>query len=144
MAKLSAHGRTAVYTSDSFNFRERIMSDGAVLRNYGAGWKVHGKIKKELTPEQAGRMIADSLRRLDDTRPALAAYLAKLLDLTNLETRGMVHTCVQTLPDDPDAVYVEVNDHTRAEIDMDDAETLCRLYRSMIAERQAAKTAATA
>ena len=61
MAKLSARGRTEVYRifkpltqEQAFNqekpVKKVLMSDGAILVNYGTGWKLAGKIKALVTP----------------------------------------------------------------------------------------------
>ena len=112
------------------------MSDGHVLRNDGFGWKLHGKVKAGLTPQQA---FDEAKRRMETKlaeRPALAAYRKELHDMAGLCKRWKLHAAVSIMPDDCDGVWSEACDGYGDNIsaDVDEVGKLCQLYKLALAE----------
>ena len=136
MAKVSAHG-AIIGTIEYLTQSKRYMSDGIVLANQGFGWKLRGKIKPDLTPQQAFENARDRLAAKLQDRPALAKYRAELHDLAGLLKRWKLHTAVQMMPDDPDGVWSEAcdgyGDNCCASVD--EVVSLCRAYKVAMMEQ---------
>lgn len=135
MAKVSAHGReigTLYYVASA----KRYMSDGVVLKNIGFGWKIHGKVKPEFTPQQAFEKAAARQREMLAKYPANAAYRKELHDLTGMCNRWKLHACVAAMPNDPDGVWSDACDGYGDSVHADIGEVvkLCRLYEAAVAE----------
>ena len=140
MAKVSAHG-SIIGTIEYLTYSKRYMSDGVGLKNIGFGWKIHGKVKQGLTPEQAFENASQNARTFRDARPAYCAYRAALHDLAGVGKRWKLHQCVELMPHDPDGVWSEACDGYGDNIhaDIDEVSDLCRLYRVSIEESKALK-----
>jgi hypothetical protein len=142
MAKVSAHGREigTVYLTTT---AKRYMSDGVVLVNYGFGWKLGGKIKDGVTPEEAyAAQVAKSEQFLAN-RQAVTTYRKLLHDLAPLSKRWKLHAAVQSMPDDCDGVWSEACDGfgDNVSADVDEVAELCRAYRIALIEANAMRTA---
>lgn len=130
MAKLSAHG-AIVGTIDYLTKSKRYMSDGVILRNIGFGWKLAGKIKQGVTPQEA---YASSKARYDAQcaeKTAAYLYMKELHAMAGLCKRWKLHAAVALMPNDPDGVWSEVCDGygDNVHADLDDLVKLCALYR---------------
>lgn len=132
MAKISAHG-TEIGTVEFMTYAKRYMSDGVILKNYGFGWKIGGKVKAGVSPRDAYERNAAHLRRQLIERPCAAAYYKELHSLTGISKRWKLHSAVQLMPDDPDGVWSEACDGYRdnCHADIDEIVRLCMLYRNM-------------
>ena len=142
MAKLSAHGREVgriVYTS----YTKAYFQDGKVLKNYGDGWKLAGKLKSGLSPEQA---YEDAKRRLSEwvrDNPCGNTFKRALHDIAPQSKRWKLYTAIQMMPDDCDGVWASACDGYGDNVDasVDEIAELCRLYLSAVAEAKEKKTA---
>lgn len=136
MAKLSAHG-TEIGTVHFLTFSKRYMSDGAVLKNIGFGWKIAGKVKAGVTPEQAFNNAVERVRVFRADKPAYSAYRAELHKLAGLSKRWKLHACVELMPDDPDGVWSDACDGYGDNIhaDIDEISNLCELYKDSLREQ---------
>ena len=134
MAKISAHG-TIVGTVEYMAHAKRYMSDGAILKNHGFGWKLAGKVKADVSPTDCYARAAASVAEQLAAKPAAAAYRSKLIELTGLCNRWKLHSAVQLMPDDCDGVWSEVCDGygDNVHADVDEIGELCLLYRVMMA-----------
>ena len=109
MAKISAHGKiigTIFLTTSA----KRYMSDGAILKNIGFGWKIYGKVKPGVDPAAAFEHAANRETAFRLARPCAAAYKKELHSLAGMNTRWKLHAAVQLMPDDPDGVWSEACD----------------------------------
>lgn len=142
MAKVSAHG-TEVGTIHFLTYAKRYMSDGVVLKNIGFGWKIHGKVKPGVTPEQAFNNAADRVRAYRAERPAYSAYRAALHSMAGLSKRWKLHQCVELMPDDADGVWSEACDGygDNVHADIDEVSILCELYKASLREQAESKQA---
>ena len=136
MAKVSAHG-TEIGTIHFLTYAKRYMSDGVVLKNIGFGWKIHGKLKPGVTPEQAFNNASERSRVFRANKPAYCAYRAALHDLAGLSKRWKLHACVELMPDDPDGVWSEACDGygDNVHADIDEVSRLCALYKDSLREQ---------
>src|SRR3990172_3755340 len=120
MAKLSAHGKE-IGRIISITQTKAYMSDGYVLINYGAGWKIKGKLKAGLTPEVAFNNAKERNQESESKRPAYVAYMRELHSLAGQNTRGRLHETIKLLPDDCDGVWSECcdryGDNVHADLD---------------------------
>lgn len=136
MAKVSAHGEI-IGTLEYLTHAKRFMSDGVVLVNQGFGWKLRGKIKPELTPQQAFENAKSRLdARLRD-RPAVAVYRAELHAMAGVGKRWKLHAAVQMMPDDADGVWSEACDGYGDNVcaSVDEVAVLCRAYKVAMMEQ---------
>ena len=145
MAKLSAHGEEVgriVYIT----FTKAYMSDGKVLKNYGEGWKLSGKVKLGFTPASAYASGRAALAKWESANPAGLAYKKELHALAGQGKRLKLHTAVQLMPDDADGVWSEACDGYCDNIsaDVDEVSALCRLYLAACEESKLAKQALSA
>lgn len=109
MATLSKHG-TEVLRTDYLTHREVIMSDGKVLRNYGQGWKIKGKVKAGMNPNEAAFEISNWQLKLLINNPFFCEYRKALHSLVKLENRSYVHNAVKRHGKDCDALFSELED----------------------------------
>jgi len=140
MAKLSAHGNeigTVVFTSTA----KRYMSDGVILKNNGFGWKLHGKVKPEHTPESAYQSQLAKQKELLAVRPALHAYRKALHALAGLSKRWKLDQCISLLGDDIDGIWSECCDGYGDNIsaDCEEIAELVTLYNLAVAEHNHSK-----
>lgn len=143
MAKLAAHGaeigRVAFTTS-----AKAYMADGAILKNCGFGWKLYGKVKPGVTPEQAFANQCAAQTKFLEQRPSLAAYRKALHELAGLCKRWKLDTAISVMPDDPDGVWSEACDGYGDNVSADVSEVshLCALYRVAVKEADEFKRSA--
>lgn len=139
MAKVSAHG-SEIGTIHFLTYAKRYMSDGVVLKNMGFGWKIAGKVKPGITPEQAFNSASARVREYRADRPAYAAYRAELHNLAGLSKRWKLHAAIELMPDDADGVWSECCDGygDNVHADIGEISRLCGLYRDSLREQQAA------
>lgn len=135
MARLCKHGSEigTVYLTTA---ARRYMSDGVVLKNQGFGWKIHGKVKAGLSPQDAFNQAFARQESFLRDRPAVAAYRHELHAMTGLCNRWKLHAAIQLMPDDPDGAWSEACDGygDNVSADVDDVAKLCQLYKAAIAE----------
>jgi hypothetical protein len=136
MAKVSAHG-TILATVEYMTYAKRYMSDGVILKNQGFGWKLHGKVKPGVPPQDVANRAVEHLAQQKRDKPAVAAYSKALHNLAGLNKRWKLHAAVQLMPDDCDGVWSECCDGygDNVHADIDDVAELCRLYQRMVASR---------
>ena|ERR1035437_5664694 len=130
MAKISAHGETVgtVYFTTS---AKRYMSDGRILINRGAGWKLGPKLKAGLTPVAAfERQAAAQTQYLIDN-PAIAEYRKALHDLAGMNLRARLNMVVSMMPDDVDGVWSDCCDGygDNVSASVEEIAALCMAYR---------------
>jgi hypothetical protein len=139
MARLSAHG-TIVGTIQYTCKVKRYMSDGKVLVNHGSGWKISGKLKIGITPQDAFARAVQKQNEFYAARPAAAEYRRQLHDLACVSKRVKLHTCVALMPDDCDGVWSEACDGygDNVSASVDEVADLCRAYVAAMRERRKA------
>jgi len=135
MAKVSAHG-SIIGTIEFTTTSKRYMSDGAVLKNYGNGWKLAGKVKAGIDPERAYKNAVAFQAEFMAQRPALAKYRKELHGLCGISKRWKLHTAIQLMPDDADGVWSSACDDycDNVNADVDEIGALCRMYLAACAE----------
>ena len=129
MAKLSAHG-TEIGRITLTAKVKAYMSDGAVLTNYGDGWKLTGKIKSGITPEQAYQNAVRRSAEFLAANPKIEAYRHALHAICRGAKRSKLHMAITMMPTDPDGVWSECCDGycDNVEADIDEIAQLCALY----------------
>jgi hypothetical protein len=76
------------------------MSDGAVLRNQGTGWKPWKRVKGGVDPNA----FAAKMRATYDARPSeFHAYIRALVAACDLAHRAQLNALVDQMLEDPDA-----------------------------------------
>lgn len=105
------------------------------------GWKLAGKVKSGIAPEQAYKNAFEYQNECMATRPAFAAYRRELHAMAGLCKRWKLHTAVQLMPDDCDGVWSEACDGYGDNVHASVAEVaaLCRLYIAACDEQKAIK-----
>jgi len=138
MAKLSAHGQEIgrVYFTTS---AKAYFTDGTILKNSGFGWKLAGKVKSSMTPQDA---FAAQKQKQDEylaQRPALAKYRKALFDIAGLGKAWKLHTAIELMHDDFDGVWSECCDGygDNVSADVDDIARVCDLYVDAANEQKA-------
>lgn len=138
MAKICAHG-TVIGTVEYMTHAKRYMSDGAILKHSGFGWKLAGKVKAGFAPQAAYQRSAEHLEAQLAEKSAAACYRKELHSLAGLGKRWKLHAAVELMPDDPDGVWSEAcdgyGDNAHAHADVDEVVLLCALYRNMVGAR---------
>lgn len=139
MAKLHSQGRTVVGEIEGLTRSTRYMSDRAILRNIGFGWKVYGRIKAQFTPEEAYARAKATQEKALNARPAYVKYKEALHNLAGLSKRWKLHAAVEMMPRDPDGVWSEACDGygDNVHADVDEVAELCRLYCLAIEQKAA-------
>lgn len=129
MATLRKHGHEVGRVA-LVPYVKAYMADGMILRNNGAGWKVAGKCKPGVTPEQA---YATQVRALGEAPPGWQAYRNAIIKACPATAeRAMLHYAITLMPGDPDGVWSEVTDTVggpRLQMSVKEIAELCRLYR---------------
>jgi hypothetical protein len=135
MAKLSAHG-TIIGTVDYTTKSLRYMSDGAILINFGQGWKIRSKIKRDSTPLQALAAARARQERFFADYPAVHRYRKMLQAMTGMKNRWKLHAAVTHMPDDPDGVWSEACDDycNNVHADVSEVAELCLAYKAALAQ----------
>jgi hypothetical protein len=130
MAKLSTHG-AEVGRVKFTGYVKAYMSDGAILKNYGDGWKLTGKVKPHVTPQTAYEMQIQKQVEVDAKNPFRKDYRDLLYSLGGVGKSAKLHLAVTLMPDDPDGVWSEVCDGygDNVHADLDEICELCNLYR---------------
>jgi hypothetical protein len=141
MAKLKAHG-AEIGTLYTMTGQRRYMSDGQILTNHGHGWKLHGKIKDGVTPQQAFERAQERQKEFIAANPMTAAYKSALHDTAPACKRWKLHLAISMMPDDPDGAWSDACDGYGDNIhaDLDDVVRLCDLYKLALTERKALQT----
>jgi hypothetical protein len=138
MAKCSAHG-TEIGTIYTNTKAFRYMSDGAILKNIGFGWKLHARIKPGFSPSEAFTQKQKRQLEIMERKPALRTYRKALHDLAGIGKRWKLEQAISMMPDDPDGVWSTCCDSYADNVHADIGEivSLCQLYKTAIAESQA-------
>lgn len=128
MARLSAHG-TELDRREYGNCRVAVMSDGQIMRNTGAGWKLWKRLKPGVNPQE----YAERKRREYLARPAeFHNLIAALIQATSLEHRAHLATLVDLMSTDGDGVYSEFNDSVYGyQVDLEDCWRCCRAMQAL-------------
>jgi hypothetical protein len=140
MARIGAHGQI-IGTLETVSGAFRYMSDGAVLRNKGFGWKLAKRNTKYagLSPVEMYAHAKAKLEAVYTAQPMLKAWRDAVHNVASLNKRWRVVQAVQMHPEDPDAVWSELTDalvpQDRVAVTHDDCVGLCRAYRAAQAEK---------
>lgn len=139
MAVLRKHGGE-VGRVTLVRYVKAYMADGVILRNYGDGWKLGGKVKPGVTPEEA---YAAQVRALGEAWPEWQTYRNAILQAApNVQKRNMLHLAITMMPGDPDGVWSEVTDTIGGpylQMDVGEIAELCRLFSAAETARKGAK-----
>lgn len=135
MARLSAHG-AEIGRLEFTDYRKAYMADGAILKDTGFGWKLHGKCKPGFSPAQVFERAKAKQAETLANRPMLAAYRSALHDAAPLSKRWKLSMAIKMMPQDPDGVWSDCCDSgfDSIDCDLDDIVSLCRLYESAMSE----------
>jgi hypothetical protein len=147
MASLKKHGKHLVLAF--LWYRKAFCEDGTVMKDYGDGWKVHAKLKKNITYEQAYGHALNARDIYYANSPAFHQLVRVVDDLSIAKTqRSMLHSALEMLYDDPDGMWSELADHPYCsdypQLSLDDVNKLCQAYSDAIREQYMKKVLETA
>lgn len=144
MATLKAHGNE-LFRLKAAAFEKAYMSDGTILKNYGDGWKVYGKVKAGLDPVEVAQRKREWAEDLIVSRPAYARFLKLMQGIGSLRIRSIVMVGLPLLTGDPDGLWAELDDYTetRGRFTFDDILELHDAYQEWQKEREQNKEAST-
>jgi len=104
-------------------------ADGKILKNYGHGWKVWGKVKPGIDPkahfEKCKAKYAEKLA----TMPAFAAWRKALHDNFSLKNRVLALESIKMLGDDFDGAWASLDDYG-IKVNFDDFMLVCEAYKA--------------
>jgi hypothetical protein len=137
VAKLSAHGKE-LFREVGLTSSKAWMEDGTTLKNYGQGWKIFGKVKAGVSPQQAADNARERAATLSQRRPAFAAYKKLLHELVCVPDRFTVVAALEVMASDPDGVWSTLDDEhsTRGSYSIDDVVELCNAYEAAFEEQK--------
>lgn len=139
MAKLSAHGHE-VGRFYGLTTAKAYMSDGAVLSHDGFSWRLLGKLKEGVTPQEAVAARKARDEEKDRTHPCYTSYKRKLHKMAPQAKRWVLHRAVVVSYHDPDGVWSEITDGydqaQKVDCGIDEIQMLCRLYRAALEEQK--------
>ena len=144
MAKLSAHGQE-IGRIEYSTFSKAYMADGKVLKNAGFGWKIAGKLKDGISPQQGFENAKRNWEEKLALRPCFARYVSELHSMAGLCKRWKLVQTIQLLGDDIDGIWSECCDGYGDNIsaDVDEVAHLVRLYGAAMLELKALKESET-
>ena len=123
MACLSKHGE---YTKFEFpRYNKAYCEDGAVLINYGSGWKLYGKLKMA---------YADAIKGIKAKQAAVGPSSQKLYAelfrmAGTLKNRCMLCQALEAYAHDPDGMFVELDEmYGSNKWNRDEIKNLCFLF----------------
>lgn len=136
MAKLSAHGGE-IGRLEFIRFQKAYMVDGTILKNQGFGWKVYGKVKAGIDPNQAFKNAKEFQIKARLEHPAHAALSKALIEAACISKRWKLLTALEMMPDDPDGIWSEVSDGygDNLDISIDEIAEICRLWKAAEQEK---------
>ena len=134
MAVLSKHG-AEIGRIEKLTSIVAYMADGKILRNQGDGWKQYRKVKPGINPQDAFNRSLEAATQFKAERPCYVEYKKQLHALACNGKRCLVHMTVETLGNDHDGVWSELNDMIGISCSFDEVADLCRAYDAMIAEQ---------
>jgi hypothetical protein len=140
MAKLSAHG-SKLFVADYAASKLAYMSDGAVLRNLGDGWKTYKRVKPGVDIEQHAKARRVAYAEFLDACPSWARFIKLMAGAAPHAKRHLLLVVIEMMPDDADGVWSHANDDLGLGLTCDDCQDLCHCYREGMKERTARKKA---
>lgn len=141
MAVLSKHG-IELFRIDDLTCRISFRSDGQIMRDNGSGWKLWKRLKAGVDAAEYADRHRAKWEAADKAQPFYCAFRDLLAELVPFKARHWVCVGLQTLPDDPDGLCVELQEsglrYSEADPDLslDDCCKLCEAYRLMQRERE--------
>jgi len=143
MAALKHHG-TELLRLEMGSYRKAYMSDGAILRDCGGGWKKWGKVKSHINLADHIAKTKAFYENVTPDRYHRNAYRVHMItEFPCLETRVMVHATLEMLANDIDGVWSELEDRG-AQQSLEDVRKLCELYEAACREGKEAMSAKAA
>lgn len=103
-------------------------ADGKILKNYGAGWKVWGKLKPGIDPlahfEKCKANYAEKLQKM----PAFANWRKKLHNAFSFKNRRLAVESIKMLGDDWDGAWASLDDYG-IRVDFESFMSVCAAYK---------------
>lgn len=140
MATLSKHG-VEVGRLEKLTCKIAYFSDGKILRNCGDGWKLWRKCKPGVDPAAAFQARKQGHDKFIEQRPCYAEFKRLLHSFCSFSHRYMVYTVLQSLANDPDGVWSELNDMLQISCGIEEVVELCQAYEASCLEAQQLKEA---
>jgi hypothetical protein len=118
-------------------------TNGVVMRNRGAGWKIAGRKELGETDTQWRDRI-EKIRRghvkYANKRPWFEAFKVKFHKAVKLRSRGMLWAVINGVPErDCDALFGELDDYLPGEFSHEDCRVLMDAYNMLVLERKKRK-----
>lgn len=130
MATLSKHGDYKVI--ERLKHKEAYCQDGTVLRNYGDGWRVRGKLKPGRNYLEVYEKAILERQAKAESHPAFYDFVRTVMsELPGLRARTLFLLTLEAMPDDPDGIWAELRDAhdyrvANIDLDIDTINTICR------------------
>ena len=135
MATLYKHGELGQI--ERVAYKVAYCADGQVLRNDGDGWKTWKKLKPGIDPRAHWEKVKASYAEKLATKPCFAEWRRLFHQTFSPKQRGIALTCIDSMPQDPDGVWSELNDYAPFGGDSFSIEEICELCRAyQAAERE--------
>ena len=129
MASLSKHGQNIQI--EFLTTKKAYCSDGKILKNYGSGWKLWGKLKPGFDWQERAQMAKDNQKQYRSDHPAWAEFIKLVIQYCpSLKKRVYVMTGLEMCSNDPDGLYIDLDDNyeTSNYLTFDDVNQLCKAY----------------
>lgn len=137
MARLNTKTRYVLGQIECLETKIAVRSDGKVLKNNGGSWKEWRRVKDNTTPEQALEALRESQKEFRKENPCFAAYAELLMEMyPSFHRRILVLAIVNIMPNDPDGIYSELQDHNMG-ISLEEAVRIVRARQAWKIEEQA-------
>lgn len=136
MAALKNHGANQIVKF--IWYKKAYCSDGVVLIDRGWGWKKFSTLKPGFDWKDVAKRKQDSVNDFYYKKPAFAELVYWLDEhVPSYKKRAYLKTALETLYDDPDGLWSELNDHSYHDVphlDLSDVLELCRRYKAALVE----------
>lgn len=138
MATLYKHGE--IGQIERVAYKVAYCADGQVLRNDGDGWKTWKRVKPGVDPKQLFETVKAKYAEKLRTKPAFAHWREVFHRTFSPRQRSIALTSIDSMPQDPDSVWSELNDYAPFGGDSFSIEEIvecCRAYQAAELESKA-------
>ena len=115
-------------------------SNGVKMINYGSGWKIKSRKKKEVTTEQWCEWVEElkvKQATIANSKPWFERFKKNFHNMVPLKHRSMVYENARLLlPSDPDALYATIDDYVPGLLTFSDCEQMEKDWRMVVVEKR--------
>lgn len=136
MAAISKHGQNEII--EYVSFKKAYCSDGKILKNYGSGWKLYGKIKSGYDYKSAYAEAKKNQDKKLKEFPAYAKFFKAIKSLCrSMQKRQLLIQGLSVSSNDPDGLWSDLDGYwqTKGAFTFGDIEKICNAYDKAITEQ---------